>query len=353
MKKRGSHATLSDVARLAGVGVGTASRVVNGGINVSPKTLKKVESAIRQLEYKPNHAARILKGGRTKTVGLLVPSIADSFFARCAEAAEKIARLHDSLLIVAVTNNERDAEMNSLNVLMRHRPDGLLIVPSDFADEEFARFIRSSAIPIVTLDRPLFGSGCASVITDNFEAARKATNHLIKHGYRRILCFGREPELYTIQERLRGYCHAMEEAGLAPLVDTSLNQDDKASVARSLAMHLKSSQAPEAIFTLKNSSTVTTFQALQRLKVAIPSQVALLGFDDFELAGTLRPAISVIQQPIEEVGKKAAEILFAQLEDAHFTKRSTGFDPEPEMLESRLMLRKSCGLHHALKEAIG
>ena len=350
MKRKGSHATLSDVARMAGVGVGTASRVVNGGMNVSPKTLKKVESAIRQLEYKPNHAARILKGGRTKTVGLLVPSIADSFFARCAEAAEKVARLHDSLLIVAVTNNEHDTEMNSLNVLMRHRPDGLLIVPSDFADEEFARFIRSSTIPIVTLDRPLFGSGCVSVITDNFEAARKATLHLTKHGYKRILCLGREPELYTIQERLRGYRQAMEEAGLFPLVDTSLNED-KSAAARSLAAHLKSPRPPEAIFTLKNSSTVATFQTLQQLKVTIPSQLALLGFDDFELAGTLRPSISVIQQPIEEVGRKAAEILFAQLEDAHFTKRSGGFDPEPVVLENRLVLRKSCGLHHALRGA--
>lgn len=342
MKRRSSHATLSDVARLAGVGVGTASRVVNGGLNVSPKTLKKVESAIRQLEYKPNHAARILKGGRTKTVGLLVPSIADSFFARCAEAAEKVARQHDSLLIVAVTNNEHDAEMNSLNVLMRHRPDGLLIVPSDFADEEFARFIRKSVIPIVTLDRPLFGSGCASVITDNFGAARKATTHLIKHGYKRILCFGREPELYTIQERLRGYCHAMEEAGLSPLIDTSLNEDI-ASASRTLAGHLKGSRAPEAIFTLKNSSTITTFQILRQLKVAIPSRIALLGFDDFELASTLRPPISVIQQPIEEVGKRAAEILFTQLEGAHFTKRSD--TPEPVVLENRLVLRKSCGLH--------
>lgn len=349
MKRRGSHATLSDVARLAGVGVGTVSRVVNGGMNVSPKTLKKVESVIQQLEYKPNHAARILKGGRTKTVGLLVPSIADSFFARCAETAEKVARLHDSLLIVAVTNNDRDAEMNSLNVLMRHRPDGLLIVPSDFADEEFARFIRSSAIPVVTLDRPLFGSGCASVITDNFEAARKATIHLIKHGYRRILCFGREPELYTIKERLRGYRYAMEEAGLSPLIDTSLNEDI-ALASRTLAAHFKSSQAPEAIFTLKNSSTVTTFQILQQLKVAIPSCVALLGFDDFELAGTLRPSISVIQQPIEEVGKKAAEILFAQLEDIHFTKSSDA--PEPVVLENRLVIRKSCGLHNASRRAI-
>src|SRR5580698_3922619 len=265
MRKSGSQPTLSDVARVAGVGVGTASRVVNGGINVSPRTLKKVESAIRQLGYMPNHAARVLKGGRTKTVGLLVPSIADSFFASCAEAAGKVARLHDSLLIVAVTKNQPDAELSSLDVLMRHRPDGLLIVPSDSASDGLIAFIKNSPIPVVTFDRPLFGSSSTTAITDNFEAARNAATHLIEHGYKRILCFGGEPELYTIRERLRGYRQAMKEANLSALIDTSVD-DDVASTSHSLAAHLKSRRPPDAVFTLKNSSTITTFQALQQLK---------------------------------------------------------------------------------------
>src|ERR1700726_1090056 len=167
MRKPSVHSTLSDVARMAGVGLATASRAVNGGTNVSPATLKKVESAIRQLGYMPNEAARILKGARTKSIGLLVPSIADSFFASCAEAAGKVARLHDSLLIVAVSNNHRDTEMSSWEVLMRHRPDGLLIAPSDPASERLRTFMRNSSMPIVTFDRPLVGGGCASVITDN------------------------------------------------------------------------------------------------------------------------------------------------------------------------------------------
>jgi LacI family transcriptional regulator len=342
MRKSGSQPTLSDVARVAGVGVGTASRVVNGGVNVSPRTLKKVESAIRQLGYMPNHAARVLKGGRTKTVGLLVPSIADSFFASCAEAAGKVARLHDSLLIVAVTKNQADAELSSLDVLMRHRPDGLLIVPSDSASEGLIAFVKNSPIPVVTFDRPLFGSSCTSVITDNFEAARNAAIHLIEHGYKRILCFGGEPELYTIRERLRGYRQAMEEFGLPALVDTSLG-DEIGQASRTLAAHLKSPRPPDAIFTLKNSSTITTFQALQYLKISIPSRLALLGFDDFELAATLRPSLSVVQQPIEEVGERAAELLFAQLERNQGIKRTSKTGPEPVVLSNRLVVRNSCG----------
>lgn len=337
MRKSNSHPTLSEVARLAGVGVGTASRVVNGGVHVSAGTMRKVKSAIQQLGYMPNHAARVLKGGRTKTIGLLVPSIADQFFASCAEAADKIARAHDSLLIVAVTRNQCGDEMSSLEVLMRHQPDGLLIVPSDPENKELAKFVRNSSIPVVTLDRPLFGSGCSSVLSDNFEAARKATLHLIEHGYKRILCFGSEPELYTIRERLRGYRQAMEEAGLQPLVDTGL--DDMVLAFLSLPAQLKSRRPPDAVFTLKNSSTSAVVQVLRQLRVSIPSRLALLGFDDFELAATLHPSISVVQQPIEDLGRTAAELLFAQLE-GHPSKKT---QREPIVLPNRLVLRRSCG----------
>ncbi|MBB6145360.1 LacI family transcriptional regulator [Silvibacterium bohemicum] len=342
MSKRHAQPTLSDVARLAGVGVGTVSRVVNGGINVSPETFRKVDAAIQRLGYRPNHAARVLKGGRTKTIGLLVPSIADSFFASCAEAAGRVARLHDSLLIVSVTKNRHDAEMNSLDVLMRHRPDGLLLVPSSSSQTDLSRLLNRSPIPVITFDRPLPGSGCSSVLTNSFESAREATAHLIGHGYKRILCFGGEPELYTIAERVRGYHKAMEEAGLPPMIDTSLGPD--ASRASSLlAVHLKSKRPPDAILTLKNSSTIGTFQALQELGVPVPSRVALLGFDDFELATTLRPAISVVQQPIEDIGRTAAELLFAQLEGASRTKTSNRLKQNQVILANRLVIRRSCG----------
>ena len=337
--KKSFQPTLADVARTAGVGVATASRALNGGTHVSPQTHKRVESAIRQLGYQPNHAARILKGGRTKTVGLLVPSIADSFFASCAEAAGMVARMHDSLLIVAASHNDRETEMSSLSVLMRHRPDGLLLVPSNAESRALASFIRNSGIPIVTFDRPIASAG-ASVLTDNFEAARAGTEHLLEHGHKRILCLGAEPHLYTIRERLRGYRQAMSDAGLAPLESMTL---DETAATKSLRVLLNGPEPPEAIFTVKNSATIATFQALQELNVEVPSRLALLGFDDFALASTLRPTVSVVQQPIEEVGRKAAELLFAQLESAMGGDGTERMRRKPLVLSSRLVLRASCG----------
>ena len=338
MSKRTSVPTLSDVARVAEVGVGTASRAINGGLNVSPVTLKKIEAAIRKLGYVPNHAARMLKGGRTKTIGLLVPSIADSFFAHCAEAAEEVARAHDSLLIVAVTGNEPKNEMTDLTVLMRHRPDGLLLVPSGCPAKPFAALLKQIAVPIVTFDRPLPESGCMGVITDNYHSARNATAHLIEHGYRRILCFGGEQELYTIRERLRGYRDAMKQAKLPRLIDTGF-RGDAASAVASLKRRMAGADPPEAIFSLKNSTTIATFQALQQLDVAVPGRVALLGFDDFELASTLRPAVTVVAQPVAEVGRRAAELLFGLLARAGGRR----VRHEPVVLASRLVVRASCG----------
>ncbi len=338
MTSKSSQPTLADVARAAGVGVATASRALNGGTHVSPATHKRVQAAIRQLGYLPNHAARILKGGRTKTVGLMVPSIADSFFASCAEAAGTVARRHDTLLIVAVSHNDPDTEMSSLGVLMRHRPDGLLLVPSSAESRTLSSFVRSSTVPIVTFDRPI-PHASATVLTDNFESAKAGTAHLIGHGYKRILCLSGEPGLYTIRERLRGYRKAMSEAGLAMLEDVNY---DEGRAAEALRRHLGSPHPPDAVFTLKNSATIATFQALQELRVAVPKRLALLGFDDFALAGTLRPALSVVQQPIEEVGRRAAELLFAQLErvpGSDSKARST----KPLVLPSRLVLRGSCG----------
>jgi LacI family transcriptional regulator len=342
MSKPGSHATLADVARKAGVGTTTVSRVINGGHRVSPRTLNRVRSIIEQLGYMPNQAARILKGERTKTIGLVIPSIADSFFSSCAEAAQEIARAHDSLLIVTVTNNDPHIEMENLNVLMRHRTDGLLLAPANYQSDTLAEFLGRISTPVVSFDRPIAKTGIPSVVADNYKGAHVATEHLIGHGYKRILCLGGETTLYTMRERLRGYRHAIEEAGLPAIVDVSVK--DYKSAEYAIESHLAASQPPDAIFTLKNSITIFAFETLQKLKVAIPKSIALLGFDDFELASTLRPSISVIQQPIEDMGRIATEILFEQLLPTKKGKHQLARKKQDMVkLETKLVLRNSCG----------
>ncbi len=334
-KIRSKHATLGEVAKKAGVGTTTVSRVINGGQSVDPKTLARVQRAIESLGYMPNQAARILKGDRTRTVGFVIPSIADPFFSSCAEAAQAVAHANDSVLIVLTTQNNTRTEMDAVNVLIRHRVDGFIIAPSESDSVQLRDLVRKLHIPVVALDRPIGGSSVPAVVADNFAGAKLATQHLIEHGYKRILCLTGETGLYTIQERIRGFREAMAEAGLEGVVDTSIQ--DHHSAEQVFERFFRDGASPEAIFTLKNRVTIDTFEVLQKHSIRIPDTVALLGYDDFQLAGTVRPSISVIEQPIDELGHVAAEILFKRLLEPDAPQR------DMVQLRTRLIRRSSCG----------
>ncbi len=340
--KKMRHATLSEVARKAGVGTTTVSRVINGGQNVDPTTLARVQGAIDALGYMPNQAARTLKGDRTRTIGFIIPSIADPFFSTCAEAAQAIARANDSLLVVLTTQNDAKAELDAVHVLMRHRVDGFIIAPADSHSKTLQHLVSRLPVPVVALDRPIADSAVPCVVADNFAGAQLGTQHLIEHGYRRIVCFTGETELFTIQERMRGFRQTMTAAGLTPVIETGVR--DLRSAEQTLDRILRSSRPPEAILTLKNSTTVDTFAVLQRCEVAVPTSVALLGYDDFQLAGTLRPSVSVIQQPIHDIGYIAAELLFVRLLAPSSTGGTDGDAPTEQIqLKTRLIRRASCG----------
>ena len=342
MIKKVKLPTLNEVARKAGVGTTTVSRVINGGHRVDPKTLAKVQRVIETLGYMPNQAARTLKGARTRMIGFVIPSIADPFFSSCAEAAQVIARANDSLLIVMTTQNDPKAEIDEVNVLMRHRADGFIIAPANSRSKALRNLLQSISIPVVALDRPIEGSNIPSVVADNFAGAHIATQHLIEHGYKRIACLTGEVALYTIHERIRGYRQAIESAGLECVLDTSVQ--DYVTAEHAINKFFASSDPPDAIFTLKNSTTIHTFEALQRRNISVPDEVALLGYDDFELANRVRPAISVIQQPIEELGRVAADILFERLGDSIASGGSTRRSRSQQVqLKTRLVRRSSCG----------
>ena len=344
MRTKSKHPTLSEVAKKAGVGTTTVSRVINGVEHVEPQTLARVEQAIKDLGYMPNQAARVLKGHRTRTIGFVIPSIADSFFSNCAEVLQGIARSHDFLVIVLTTQNEANTERDAVNILMQHRVDGIVIAPADSKSESLRKLLERISFPIVALDRPILGSLVPSVIADNFHGAQHATKHLIDHGYRRIACLTGETNLYTIGERIRGYQDAMNAAGLDAMLETSVH--DYKSAENVIKKLFKSRDRPEAIFTLKNSATIDAFQAIQRLGISIPDDVALVGYDDFQLADTVRPAITVVEQPIYDLGHAAAELLFQRVLGLSSTgTMSLSELTQQVLLKTRLIQRSSCGCH--------
>ena len=173
IKKKKEHATVFDVAREARVGTSTVSRVVNGGALVSAKALARVHAAIRKLNYLPNNAAQILKGERTKTIGLIVPSVVDRFFAICVEDAQEVARAHGYLLFVTCSNNDPLIEMENLNTLVQRQVDGILLVPAASYNKELVSALDRITPPVVCFDRPLHKSSVPSVISTHYKGAKR------------------------------------------------------------------------------------------------------------------------------------------------------------------------------------
>ena len=346
MDNRKPHITLADVARRAKVGTSTVSRVINGGQLVSPATLERVRAVIQEFDFQPNQAARILKGGSTKTIGLIVPSIADPFFALCAESAQEVARRHGFLLIVTSSNNIPGLERESVSNLIQRRVDGILFAPAASTNQELLHILTRSSIPAVSLDRPLYNSSVPAVLTSNYEGAKKATEHLISHGRKRIVCLGMKGEnaLYTSNERILGYRDGMLAAALSPEIDFSMAGYQ--SAASILEKYFREPDPPDAIFAIRNLVSIYTYRVLRAMKIVIPRTVALIGFDDFELASNLQPSITVVRQPMQEIGKVAAELLFEEVlqKKKHRAKMATKKRQQHiAILETELVIRSSCG----------
>jgi len=256
---------------------------------------------------------------------------------------QTIARSYGCLVAVCVTGNEAQLELENIESLCR-RVDGILIAPSHSSSKTLNARLSGLSIPVVFFDQPLSGVHLSGVLTNNYESAVTITRHLLKHEYDSILCIGGEAIFYTMQERVRGYTAAMKEANKTPLIDTAPHVRSQEETAEVLIRHLNSRRPPRAIYCLKNTSTIQTYNALQRFGVRVPQQVALAGHDDFLLASSLRPSVTVIQQPVEEIARTAAKLLFENLTRV---QNKTGAEPSASTktvrLQSQLILRASCG----------
>ena len=330
---RGNRPTLHDVAKAAGVGNTTVSRVINGGHYVAPEMLARVRQVMDELGYQPNQAARALKNERSKTIGLIIPSITDPFFAEFAGVAETIARQRDYVLILLTSQDKAQLELADLQIFERHRIDGLLLVPPRSGSKALIQNLRRLSVPVVAFDRPIAGRAYSSVVCDNLVAAQRATRHLIEHGRKRILCLGGDMSLFTLSERVKGYSGVMTAAGLESLIE--MDASDYAAADEAIMKHMNGGGI-DAIFGLYNQSTISAYEVLQNRRIAVPEKVSLVGFDDFALAGTLRPSVTVVKQAIVELARTAANLLLGHM---------SGETTSPQQIEvaSNLIIRQSCG----------
>jgi len=330
-----SAPTLEDVARESGVSLKTASRVLNGSLQVRPDKVARIQAVMSRLGYRPNELARGLKAKRSSAIGMIVPRLSDPFYASAIEAVQQVARENGYVVIVTSSANDQALERSEISTLVRRQVDGLIIATANGKHDNFSD-ILPEGLQVITIDEPIRGAAYDSVTVTNKQSAREATQHMIDHGDRRIVAVVSRPYLHTCAERLFGYTDAMKQAGLAP---QHCVVDQEGSIERNRAVKdICADPKVEAIFTLNWVCTMLVLHGLKQAK-KIGKDVRLISFDDFELAEMLSPSLTVVRQPASELGREAARLLLGRLNGDESEKSHR------IVLPTQLVLRNSCGCH--------
>ncbi|PZT71877.1 MULTISPECIES: LacI family DNA-binding transcriptional regulator [unclassified Streptomyces] len=311
--RSGGRPTLEEVAARAGVGRGTASRVINGSPRVSAHTREAVEAAVAELGYVPNRAARALAGNRTDAIALVVPESESRFFAEpyFSDIVRGVgAALADTEMQLLLTLVGSDRERRRLaQYLTAHRVDGVLLV-SVHADDPLPDLLEQLGMPAVMNGRRSAAESLSSVDSDNFEGARGAVEHLVSRGRRTIATITGRLDVYASQSRLDGYRQAVGDAGLEPderlVAPADFSEEGGARAMREL---LARRPDVDAVFAASDVMAAGARQVLREAGRRIPEDVALIGFDDSAVARHMDPALTSVRQPIEEMGRTMTRLL--------------------------------------------
>lgn len=329
--------TIRDVAREAGVSQATAARALAGYGYVSGRARARVRAAAERLGYRPHHVARALASGSTMTVGLVVGDIENPFFAAAARGLADA--LDEQGYTVLLANSDEDLEQERLAVetLLARHVDGLVVVPASPGSAGHLAPVAEAGRPLVLLDRPVKGLRVDTVMVDNAAGAARAVRHLISHGHCRIGMVSDSPEIGTSAERIAGYRRALREKGIATDAGLlSIGGPTPADGHAATHALLAAAEPPSALFTANNFMTLGAVRAVRELGLTIPTEVALVGFDDLDWTTIVDPPLTVVAQPVHELGRTVGERLLARLGGG-------GGVPRRIRLRTELVVRASCG----------
>jgi LacI family transcriptional regulator len=332
--------TIQDVAALAGVSAMTVSRVINKRDRVAPATRQRVEQVIRDLGYVPNALARGLLTGRTRTIGLIVSGISNPFFTEIVTGVEQVAQRNGYTVLLGNSNGAIDRELEYINLMLQNRVDGLLIAPASQGSRTTLDFLRRQGTPFVLLDRTVDTVLADSIEGDNIGGARQLTEHLLGLGHRRIALVNGPQGVSTAHGRLLGYQAALRAHGVEPdpalLVESDYTRTGGRRSMQQL-LQLPAEQQPSAIFAGNNFLAIGIIEALREAHLDVPRDMALVCFDDVELAAALQPFLTVVAQPARTFGTIATQFLLERL-----TSTET-LPPRTVILPPKLIVRVSCG----------
>jgi DNA-binding LacI/PurR family transcriptional regulator len=308
-------ASLQEVAKRAKVSIATVSRVLNKSDKVVPETRATVEQALRDLGYRPSRVARRLRmnSGHAHLVGLIIPDIQNPFYAEIARGVEDAAYASEYALILCNSDESLDKERFYLDVMRAESVDGIVLPPFDDTDVAVAEMVETG-IPVVCVDRSHAKVKTDLVEVDNYQGALEAVRHLIEKGHKGIALIEGRTQVSTSRERRRGYLDALAAHGITARKELMRAGDFKQESGRVLTNELLDlRKPPTALFVCNNLMTVGALGALHQRGLRVPSDMALVGFDDLPWAEALDPPPTVVRQPAYEVGRQAMELLLKRI----------------------------------------
>lgn len=322
-------ATIRDVAARAGVSVATISRVFNDTAPVREEVRQKVLTVARGMSYVPHAAARSLSIRSTATIGVVLPDLHGEFFSEVIRGIDIAARQSGFHILVSGSHADRD-EMRAVLAALRGRVDGLIVMSPDLEPGTLVADLPHG-IPIAVLNSQV--EGRPSITIDNFGGARGVVKHLVALGHRRIAFVGGPPLNGDAGERRRGYRAGIRSTGLETIeLDGLFTEDSGYEAARTF---LERSPRATALFAANDAMAIGALSALREAGVAVPRDIALVGFDDVPIARYLAPPLTTVAVPIAELGRAAFDVLHTMIRgDAA---------PGNRKLKTALVVRESCG----------
>jgi LacI family transcriptional regulator len=327
---------LLDIAKKAGVAPITVSRVINNSGYVSQSTRERVEAAVKELGYVPNTIARGLRSKRTHTLALIVTDITNPYFTSISRGVEDVAGASNYTVIYCNTDESETKEEKYANMLAQRQVDGVLLVPS-CGNAKTIKFLELNDIDVVVLDRRISGIKSDIVCSDSINGADRLVKLLVGLGHKRIAIITGQGDVSTSSDRVVGYQQALREAGLSNNEMIYYGAFNEQSGYELTNQAMKQSVKPTAFLGGNNFIAIGIIKALHDLKLDVPGDVSVVGFDDLPESMFMKPFLTVARQRAYEMGKLATELLL---------KRITGEIPEGHrelILPIEIIVRESTG----------
>lgn len=307
--------TIHEIAKKLNITASTVSRALNNHPRISDETKKLVQKTAKAMGYRPNVIASNLRTGKTMSIGLIVPRINRTFFSDAISGIESITSPAGYNLIICQSDESLKKETENITTLLNSRVDGVIIsISSETQNGKHLQPLIDNRIPLVQFDRTTNDIETDQVINDNFDAAYKATLHLIEKGFKRIAHFAGNLNNNIYQQRLAGYQKALEDKGNSQedslIFYNTVTHEQGINAGKKI---LEMDNRPDAIFSAGDYSAVGAFKIFKEAKVNIPGEMGIFGFANEPFTDLLSPSLSTIEQHAYDMGRTAAKLLIEQL----------------------------------------